>query len=164
MNRFDAQQELGHTFSHDSNAGGSDINCRTFTRRAPRMTMETPPKRSDKVFCAAKARAIPPMSSPVNNAETLTPAMVNNAIIRMIWIGLLSGVACNALFARMRCLQKVMVARAGVQPATFALGVRRSMQLSYRALSPSVSRHCICPWMVNLRVESLCLRYSVVMR
>jgi hypothetical protein len=26
-----------------------------------------------------------------------------------------------------------MVARAGVQPATFALGVRCSMQLSYRA-------------------------------
>ena len=28
----------------------------------------------------------------------------------------------------------VMVARAGVQPATFALGVRCSMQLSYRAM------------------------------
>ncbi len=27
----------------------------------------------------------------------------------------------------------VLVARAGVQPATFALGVRRSMHLSYRA-------------------------------
>ena len=33
----------------------------------------------------------------------------------------------------------VMVARAGVQPATFALGVRCSMQLSYRATSRSVS-------------------------
>ena len=30
---------------------------------------------------------------------------------------------------------KRLVARAGVQPATFALGVRRSMQLSYRATS-----------------------------
>ena len=29
--------------------------------------------------------------------------------------------------------RRVMVARAGVQPATFALGVRRSMRLSYRA-------------------------------
>lgn len=28
---------------------------------------------------------------------------------------------------------QLMVARAGVQPATFALGVRCSMQLSYRA-------------------------------
>ena len=33
-----------------------------------------------------------------------------------------------------------MVARAGVQPATFALGVRCSMQLSYRATASSVSR------------------------
>ncbi len=33
-----------------------------------------------------------------------------------------------------------MVARAGVQPATFALGVRCSMQLSYRAIPSSVSR------------------------
>ncbi len=33
-----------------------------------------------------------------------------------------------------------MVARAGVQPATFALGVRCSMQLSYRASNFSVSR------------------------
>ena len=33
-----------------------------------------------------------------------------------------------------------MVARAGVQPATFALGVRCSMQLSYRAMTSSVSR------------------------
>ncbi len=32
-----------------------------------------------------------------------------------------------------------MVARAGVQPATFALGVRCSMQLSYRATFPSVA-------------------------
>ncbi len=31
-----------------------------------------------------------------------------------------------------------MVARAGVQPATFALGVRCSMQLSYRANRGSV--------------------------
>ena len=31
-----------------------------------------------------------------------------------------------------------MVARAGVQPATFALGVRCSMQLSYRAILGSV--------------------------
>jgi hypothetical protein len=28
----------------------------------------------------------------------------------------------------------LLVARAGVQPATFALGVRCSMQLSYRAI------------------------------
>ena len=33
-----------------------------------------------------------------------------------------------------------MVARAGVQPATFALGVRCSMQLSYRATSWLVYR------------------------
>ena len=30
--------------------------------------------------------------------------------------------------------KRLMVARAGVQPATFALGVRRSMHLSYRAM------------------------------
>ena len=29
----------------------------------------------------------------------------------------------------------LVVARAGVQPATFALGVRCSMQLSYRAMN-----------------------------
>ena len=45
-----------------------------------------------------------------------------------------------------------MVARAGVQPATFALGVRCSMQLSYRASYPSVTG--------KLKVEKLCLRSS----
>ena len=30
-------------------------------------------------------------------------------------------------------MDSLLVARAGVQPATFALGVRCSMQLSYRA-------------------------------
>lgn len=45
-----------------------------------------------------------------------------------------------------------MVARAGVQPATFALGVRCSMQLSYRASYPSVTG--------KLEVEKLCLRLS----
>lgn len=35
-------------------------------------------------------------------------------------------------------IKSYVVARAGVQPATFALGVRRSMQLSYRAISTSV--------------------------
>ena len=34
----------------------------------------------------------------------------------------------------------LLVARAGVQPATFALGVRCSMQLSYRATRASVSQ------------------------
>jgi len=39
------------------------------------------------------------------------------------------------LLAVSHWLRRVVVARAGVQPATFALGVRCSMQLSYRAAS-----------------------------
>jgi hypothetical protein len=54
-----------------------------------------------------------------------------------------------------------LVARAGVQPATFALGVRCSMQLSYRATNASVSRGLAHPAVINLVVESLCLRFSV---
>lgn len=40
-----------------------------------------------------------------------------------------------------------VVARAGVQPATFALGVRCSMQLSYRA--DNCILFCLCSSMIN---------------
>ena len=45
--------------------------------------------------------------------------------------GVVARAGVLTLSAHLTCL--AMVARAGVQPATFALGVRCSMQLSYRA-------------------------------
>lgn len=52
-----------------------------------------------------------------------------------------------------------MVTRAGVQPATFALGVRRSMHLSYRALSLQCIRFRSCSF-GKLEAESLCPRFT----
>jgi len=54
------------------------------TRTAPRITMDRPPNRSASVFCAARAKAIPPIPKPATKADTFTPACVSSAMIRMM--------------------------------------------------------------------------------